>query len=173
MKKFVILLATVMLSGCAAGLGPEFLTKAKEDLGMSPAIYGKAVWFQNVCGRPLAYSERTFGADESYPRQSGVLLVDDKKIAFVEYDKKIKKYDYFLQLNYPDVALVSVFKSGNKRYLMLIKANTCYTFGIFKGSSMDNAGTYEFAIFIADKVGKDSSEYSKELAKERGSRSVQ
>jgi len=177
MKKFLILLAMVMLSGCAVGLGPEFLTKAKEDLGMSPIIYSRANWVHAVCGYP---SSLGFPSNATYT--SGALLVDDEKIGFVEYDKEIQKYKYGLQYKYPDVADVRVFKKGRHRILVLFIGrvspldhtinqftNICYTFEIAKDASIDTAKTYEFAIFIADKSGKDPSEFSKELAKEKES----
>lgn len=179
MKKFLILLAMVMLSGCfftkLPPELPEFPSKAREDLGMSAIIYSRAVWIHAVCGFPSSLGFRS-----GTTHTSGALLVDDEKIAFVEYGKEIQKYKYGLQYKYPDVADVRVSKAGGLRCLVLFigrvpplghtinQFNTiCYTFEITKEAWIDRAKTYEFAIFIADKLGKDLSEFSKELAKEK------
>lgn len=163
MKNFVIFLAVMMLSGCAIALGPEFPTKIKGDLGMSPIINYRADWIHGVYGYP-SFAE-AFSSKVQITR--GALVVDDEKVAFVRYDKQIQKYDYISQLKYPDVTDVRVFKKGLSRRLVLKTENSFYTFEIVKGGVIDRVKTYEFAIFIADKSGKDSSEFSNELAKEK------
>ncbi len=165
MKKIVsVLLAMVMLSGCAISLGPEFSTKAKEDLGMSPIIYYRADWIVGVYGYP-SFAEAMASKIQI---TRGALVVDDEKVAFVRYDKQIQKYDYILELKYSALTDVRVFRKGLSRRLALKTGNSIYTFEIVKGGEIDRAQTYKFAVFIADKLGKDSSEFSKELAKAKG-----
>jgi hypothetical protein len=156
------LLTMVMLSGCAISLSPEFATKAKEDLGMSPIIYYRADWIHGVYGYP-SFAE-AFSSKVQITR--GALVVDDEKIAFVRFDKQIQKYDYIFELKYLDVAEVRVFKKGLSRRLVLKTGNNNYTLEIVKGAVIDRTQTYKFAIFIADKLGIDSSDFSRELAKE-------
>jgi hypothetical protein len=164
MKKIMlVLLAMVILSGCAISLSPEFATKARKDLSMSPIIYYRADWIHGVYGYP-SFVEALASKTQI---TRGALVVDDEKIAFVRYDKGIQKYDYIFQLKYPDVTDVRVFKKGLTRRLVLKTANSFYTLEIVKGGVIDRRKTYEFAIFIADKSGKDSSDFSKELAKEK------
>jgi hypothetical protein len=165
MKNLLILLAVaVLLSGCAIALSPEFSTKAGQDLGMSPIIYYRADWIHGIYGYP-SFAEALASKTQI---TRGALVVDDEKIAFVRYDREIQKYDYIFELKYPDVTDVRVFKKGFTRRLVLKTANIFYTLEIVKGAVIDRIKTYEFAIFIADKSGKDSSDFSKELAKERG-----
>jgi len=164
MKKIaLVLLAMVMLSGCAISLSPEFSTKAKEDLGMSPIIYYRADWIQGVYGYP-SFVE---ALSSKIQITRGALVVGDEKIAFVRFDKQIQKYDYIFQLKYPDMTDVRVFRKGLSRRLVLKTENSLYTLEVVKGGVIDRRKTYEFAIFIADKLGKDSSDFSKELAKEK------
>ena len=164
MKTLLIFLAVVvLLGGCAISLSPEFATKAKEDLGLSPIIYYRADWVQGVYGYP-SFAE-SLASKVSIIR--GALVVDDQKIGFVRFDKQIQKYDYIFQLNYPDVTDVRVFKKGLGRRLVLKAGNSIYSLEIIKGGGIDRPKTYEFAVFIANKSGKDPSDFSKELAKEK------
>ncbi len=164
MKRLVILLAMVMLSGgCAISLSPEFSTKAGQDLSMSPIIYYRADWIHGVYGYP-SFAEALASKTQI---TRGALVVDDEKIAFVRYEREIQKYDYIFQLKYPDVTDVRVFKKGLSRRLVLKAGNSLYTLEVVKGAAIDRAKTYEFAIFIADKSGRDSSDFAKELAKEK------
>jgi hypothetical protein len=165
MKRIVlVLLVMVVLSGCAISLSPEFSTKAGQDLGMSPIIYYRADWIHGVYGYP-SFAEALASKTQI---TRGALVVDDEKIAFVRYDRQIQKYDYIFQLKYPDLTDVRVFRKGLTRRLVLKTANSFYTLEIVKSASIDRIKTYEFAIFIADKSGKDSSDFSKELAREKG-----
>lgn len=164
MKKFVLSLISIMvlLTGCAISLSPEFSTKAKEDLGMSPIIFYRADWIHGVYGYP-SFAEALASKIQI---TRGALVVDDEKIAFVRFDKQIQKYDYIFQLKYLDVGEVRVFKKGLGRRLVLKTGNNNYTLEIVKGAVIDRPQTYKFAVFIVDKLGKDSSDFSKELAKE-------
>ena len=165
MKNLLILLTVVvLLGGCAIALSPEFSTKAGQDLGMSPIIYYRADWIHGVYGYP-SFAEALASKTQI---TRGALVVDDEKIAFVRYDRQIQKYDYIFELRYPDVTDVRVFKKGASRRLVLKSASGFYTLEVIKGAVIDRIKTYEFAIFIADKSGKDSSDFSKELAKEEG-----
>lgn len=164
MKK-ILMLAMVLgllVSGCAISLSPEFSTKVKEDLGMSPIIYYRADWIHGVYGYP-SFAE-ALASKVQITR--GALVVDDEKIAFVRFDKQIQKYDYIFELKYLDVTEVRVFKKGLGRRLVLKTGNNNYTLEIVKGAVIDRTQTYKFAIFVADKLGKDSSDFSIELAKE-------
>ncbi len=167
MKRCLLVLLAVaslmVMSGCAISLGPEFSTKAREDLGMSPIIYYRADWIQGVYGYP-SFAE---SLSSKIQITRGALVVDDEKVAFVRFDKQIQKYDYIFQLNYPDVTDVRVFRKGLGRRLVLKAGNSIYTLEIVKGAAIDRTKTYEFAVFVADKLGKDSSEFSKELAGEQ------
>jgi len=163
-KMMLVLLAMVMLGGCAISLSPEFSTKAGQDLGMSPIIYYRADWIHGVYGYP-SFAEALASKTQI---TRGALVVDEEKIAFVRYDRQIQKYDYIFELKYPDLTDVRVFRKGLSRRLVLKTANSFYTLEIIKGASIDRTKTYDFAIFIADKSGRDSTDFSKELAKEKG-----
>ena len=164
MKKIgLVVLALLMLSGCAISLSPEFATKAKEDLAMSPIIYYRADWIQGVYGYP-SFAE---ALSSKIQITRGALAVSDEKIAFFRFDNQIQKYDYIFQLKYPDLTEVRVFKKGLSRRLVLKAGNSIYTLEVVKGAAIDRTKTYEFAIFITDKLGKDSSEFLKELAVEQ------
>ncbi len=164
MKKIgLALLAMAVLSGCAISLSPEFTTKAGQDLGMSPIIYYRADWIHGVYGYP-SFAEALASKTQI---TRGALVVDDEKIAFVRYDREIQKYDYIFQIKYPDVTEVRVFRKGLSRRLVVKTANNFYTLEIVKGGSIDRTKTYEYAVFIATKIGKDSSDFSRELAREK------
>jgi len=164
MKKIILVLSVmVMLSGCAIALSPEFSTKARQDLGMSPIIYYRADWIHGAYGYP-SFAEALASKTQII---RGALVIDDEKIAFVRFDKQIQKYDYIFQLRYPDLSEVRVFKKGLGRRLVLKAGNSIYTLEVVKGGGIDRAKTYEFAILIADRLGRDSSDFVKELAKEK------
>jgi hypothetical protein len=164
MKKslLILLFAAIMLGGCAIALKPDFSIRVKEDLGVTPIVYYRADWIHGVYGYPT-FTE-ILASKTQITR--GALVAGDEKVAFVRFDKQIGKYDSIFELKYPDITDVRVFRKGLGRRLALKAEKNLYTFEIVKGGVIDRVQTYKFAIFIADKLGKDSSDFSKELAKE-------
>jgi len=160
MKKILLMLVVVfVLGGCAIALKPDFSIRVKEDLGVTPIVYYRADWIQGVYGYP-SFAE-TLSSKVQITR--GALVAADEKVAFVRFDKQIEKYDYIFELKYPDMTDVRVFRKGVGRRLVLKTESNIYTFEIVKGGVIDRIQTYKFAIFIANKLGKDSSGFSKEL----------
>jgi hypothetical protein len=160
MRKILLMLVIAfMLGGCAIALAPDFPIRVNEDLGVSPIIYHRADWIQGVYGYPTFVE--ALGSKVQITR--GALVAGDEKVAFVRFDKQIGKYDYIFELKYPDMTDVRVFRKGLGRRLVLKTEKNLYTFEIVKGGVIDRVQTYKFAIFIADKIGKDSSGFSKEL----------
>lgn len=162
MKKILLMLVVAfMVSGCAIALKPDFSVRVKEDLGVTPIVYYRADWLQGVYGYP-SYVE-SLGSGSKIQITRGALVAGDEKVAFVRFDKQIGKYDSIFELKYPDITDVRVFRKGLGRRLVLKAEKNIYTFDIVKGGMIDRIQTYKFAIFIANKIGKDSSGFSKEL----------
>lgn len=161
MKKILLMLVIVfMLGGCAIALQPDFSIRVKEDLGVTPIVYYRADLIQGVYGYPT-FVESFVSQNVQITR--GALVAADEKIAFVRFDKQIGKYDFIFELKYPDITDVRVFRKGISRRLVLKTEKNFYTFEIVKGGVIDRIQTYKFAIYIANKLGKDSSGFSKEL----------
>jgi len=160
MKKILLMLVVVfMLGGCAIALNPDFSIRVKEDLGVTPIVYYRADWIQGVYGYPNFVE----ALSSKVQITRGALVAADEKVAFVRFDKQIGKYDFIFELKYPDITDVRVFRKGAGRRLVLKTEKNLYTFEIVKGGVIDRIQTYKFAIFIANKLGKDSSGFSKEL----------
>jgi hypothetical protein len=163
MKKLVILLAMVSLlvaGGCAIALKPDFSIRVKEDLGVAPIVYCRADWIHGVYGYP-AFVETLGSRAPQITR--GALVAGDERAAFVRFDKQIGKYDSIFELKYSDLTDVRVFQKGLGRRLALKAEKNLYTLEIVKGGTIDRIQTYKFAIYIADRIGKDSSSFSKDL----------
>lgn len=161
MKKILLMLVVAfMVSGCAIALKPDFSVRVKEDLGVAPIVYYRADWIQGVYGYP-SFAESFVSKNVQITR--GALVAGDEEVAFVRFDKQIGKYDSIFELKYPDITDVRVFRKGLGRRLVLKAEKNLYTLEIIKGGVIDRIQTYKFAVFIANKIGKDSSEFSKEL----------
>ena len=152
----------LLMSGCAIALKPDFSIRVKEDLGVTPIVYNRADWIQGVYG----YPSFTEALSSKIQIMRGALVAGDEKVVFVRFDKQIGKYDSIFELNYSNITDVRVFRKGLGRRLVLKEEKNLYTFEVVKGGVIDKKQTYKFAIFIADKLGKDSSDFSKELVKE-------
>jgi hypothetical protein len=171
MKKILLMLVVAfMVSGCAIALKPDFSVRVKEDLGVTPIVYYRADWIQGVYGYP-SFAESFVSKNVQITR--GALVAADEKVAFVRFDKQLGKYDSIFELKYPDITDVRVFRKGKGRRLVLKAEKNLYTLEIVKGGMIDRIQTYKFAIFIANKIDKDSSGFSKELELEKGSKEGQ
>jgi hypothetical protein len=161
MKKILLMLVVVfVVSGCAMTLKPDFPIGVKEDIKVTPIVYNRADWIQGVYGYQT-YIEAF--VSQNIQKMMGALVAGDEKIAFVRFDKQIGKYDSIFELRYPDIKDVRVFRQAEERRLVLKAEKDFYTFEIVKEMEIDRIQTYKFAIFIANKLGKDSSGFSKEL----------
>ncbi|MGA2515634.1 MAG: hypothetical protein ABSG44_03700 [Thermodesulfobacteriota bacterium] len=162
MKKILLMLVVaVLVSGCAIALKPDFAVRVQEDLRVTPVVYYRADWIQGVYGYPSFVESMSSGSKLHITR--GALVAADEKVAFVRFDKQIEKYDSVFELKYPDITDVRVFRKGLGRRLVLKAEKNLYTLEIVKGGVIDRIQTCKFAVFIADRIGKDSSEFSKEL----------
>ena len=163
MKKIILAVALLaMVSGCAIALKPDFSVRVKEDLGVTPIVYYRADWIQGVYGYPT-FTEAMASKIQII---RGALVAGDEKVTFVRFDRQLEKYDSIFDLKYSDITDVRVFKKGLGRRLTLKVEKNLYTFEIVKGGFIDQIQTYKFAVCITDKIGKDSSAFSKELEEE-------
>ena len=160
MKKIsMVLILVFLVGGCAIALKPDFSIRVKEDLRVTPIVYYRADWIQGVYGYP-SFTE-ALGSKIQIMR--GALVAGDEKVVFVRFDKQIGKYDSIFELNYSNITDVRVFRKGLGRRLVLKEEKNLYTFEVVKGGVIDKKQTYKFAIFIADKSGKDSTSFLKDL----------
>jgi len=160
MKKISTMLIIVfMVGGCAIALKPDFSIRVKEDLGVTPIVYYRADWIQGVYGYPT-FTEILVSKTQL---MRGALVAGDEKVAFVRFDKQIGKYDSIFELKYSDITEVRVFRKGLGRRLALKAEKNLYTFEIVKGGAIDRIQTYKFAIYITNRIGKDSSSFLKDL----------
>jgi hypothetical protein len=162
MKKLLVLLAIVMLSGFGcAGLPDNFVEKMPLDTGIRPLVYGKATWLKGVYG----FQGMPFNWKPTFIR--GAIACDDDGFYFILLDKNLNRYISTLNLPYKDIKTISVGKHGASRCLVLYGKVDVFTFQFEKGGMVDRLKTYEVASLIANKIGQDATEFDPAYQKEQ------
>jgi hypothetical protein len=150
MKKIgLVLLATVMLSGCAIALQPNFVEKTNNDLGVNPIIYHRADWIQGVYGYPPAW-QTMFGVSRVSIIRGALVCADDKAL-FSTFNRQLGKYVSLFELSYDEITDVTVATKGAGRRLILQEKKYFYTLEIVKGAMIDKEKTDSFYNFISQR----------------------
>lgn len=164
MKKVIVLvLALVVLGGCAIALRPDFVEKANNDLGINPIVYQRADWIQGVYGYP-SFSE-ALTSKMSIIR--GALVCSDNKVVFLRFNNQLGKYVPIFELSYDEITNLAIAKHGAGRRLILHEKRNVYTIEIVKGGMIDREKTVMFHNFIANKLGMPSLPAEKNIGDEK------
>jgi hypothetical protein len=139
MKKMIIVLAMVMLSGCTS-VPSNFKQRAVSEFSIDvklhstasryyPGVYG----FSDVKSNILSYRPQLI---------NGILVCTESNILFVIPGRE--KYDIVLEIPYIDITDVLTPAWGLNRRLVIKCKNQFYTFDFTKGGTVSKGETYFF-----------------------------
>ena len=155
-KMMLILLVTVILSGCATTRLPiNFSERIQNDLSVTPSLYGQATWLKGVAG----FSDMAPKLVPSFTTQDkfrkGALVCTEETLIFVTSDNPEKYMPLFEWNIEKDISQVGVSKWGRARRLVIQTKSAVYTFEFVKegGITIDTTKTDEFHRFISNKKG--------------------
>ena len=131
-------------------LQPDFVERTNKDLDVTPKIYHRADWIQNVYGYPPM--SQVISGTYKIQLIRGALVCSDDKVLFVIFDKQLGKYVSLWELSYDEITDVTIAKQRDWRRLVIKEKKNFYSLDIVSGTSIDIEKTTSFYNYILGKL---------------------